>query len=245
MSTLSRTTTLSFLAVLLIVLAAAPLCAEDSTESMQRADEYLARGLEHYEARDFEAAITAFLSGHAAEPRPQFLFALGQAERRSGDCESALVYYERFLATRPSGAQVRATRMHIAGCQAALVSGPDGAPVSKSVASPASRPAPWYHDTLGDALLGAGVVSAIAGAGFLIGGELARDRVGVSATYAEHDRHMARAERYRLYGAISLGTAAALAAGAVYRFTHRGDARELAIAPGSGGGLAISYGGRF
>lgn len=88
------------------------------------ADAYLERGLAHYDARAFEKAIKAFLAGYKIDPRPVFLFALGQAERRSGDCRSALSYYRRFLATSPPAAQERAARMHIRGCKKALVSGP-------------------------------------------------------------------------------------------------------------------------
>src|SRR5688500_8437696 len=66
------------------------------------AEDWLALGLARFEREDYAGAIDAFERGHAIDPRPQFLFALAQAERLRGDCKAALIYYRKFLTTSPS-----------------------------------------------------------------------------------------------------------------------------------------------
>lgn len=90
----------------------------------RRASRHLDRGLAFYNKREFQRAIAEFRAGYRIDPRAEFLFALAQAERLSGDCASAIVYYERFLATGPPRSQARAARMHMARCKKAISSGP-------------------------------------------------------------------------------------------------------------------------
>jgi tetratricopeptide (TPR) repeat protein len=252
-----------------------PASSAQSSEEAEPegADHYLARGLAHYRAREFEKAIKAFHAGYKIDSRPEFLFALGQAERRSGDCISALGYYRRFLDTEPPARQEQAARMHMRSCEKALVSGPviqktqpEGAPrraierASRKAAPvrkrpvavaviPPPQPSPWYHDTAGGVLLSTGAVAVLTGAGFLVASAAAEDRATWAATYPEYDLDIARARRYQLWGAAAMGAGSVLIAGAIYRYHSRSrrlstEAREIGISP-SAGGLTISYGGRF
>jgi tetratricopeptide (TPR) repeat protein len=262
--------------------APVPGTAEQPTSNAQSpgeaasgtADAYLARGLAHYRAGEFEKAIKAFLAGYKIEPQREFLFALGQAERRSGDCASALSYYRRFIATTPPARQEQAARLHIQNCEKALVSGPvagDRPPAralrrtaprverdrrGRAVVAVAPQPAPsapsaspWYHDMPGGILLGTGTAAVLAGAGFMVASETARDRAGWAATYPEYDLEVSSARRYRLWGIAAMSAGTAVVAGAIYRYHRRSrqrsrETREIGISPSSGG-LTISLGGRF
>jgi hypothetical protein len=59
------------------------------------------RGLALYAKQKYQEAIVQFWAGWALEPFRPFLFAWGQAERLSGDCDTAVLLYRRFLRERP------------------------------------------------------------------------------------------------------------------------------------------------
>src|SRR5262249_53584962 len=48
-----------------------------------------------------EQAIAELKAGHTLEPHPAFLYAMGQCERKRGDCEKASEYYKAVIAARP------------------------------------------------------------------------------------------------------------------------------------------------
>src|ERR1043165_2668234 len=84
------------------------------------------QGAVFFAAKDYEAAISAFEAGYALDPRPEILFAWAQAARLSGDCPSAIVLYERFLAGQPPARQARAARANRELCKQALATRPEG-----------------------------------------------------------------------------------------------------------------------
>lgn len=247
------------MAIAVVVAPGESRAQSSASQTAESADPHVAAGLAHYEAREFEAAIGEFLAGHAIEPRAELLFAVAQAERRSGDCASALIYYRRFLATRPSDEQARAARLHIDNCRAALASGPGARAERRALhaLAPVAQHGPWYHDFAGDALLGAGTLSVLMGVGFVTISGAAREHAASAATYPEYERETARARHYGTWGTVAIATGSVLVAGAVYRF-HRRSARPQTRHPGQqandrralsllplANGLAWSYGGTF
>src|SRR5439155_21886635 len=56
-------------------------------------------------------------TAYLLDPRPEILYAIGQAHSRLGQCEEAKVFYERFLATRPEADIATATRDAMAACK--------------------------------------------------------------------------------------------------------------------------------
>lgn len=243
------------LVIVWAAVSARPELAEADRSSRSRADRRLAKGLELYRARDYDKAIAMFKEGYAIEPRREFLYALGQAERLSGDCESALVYYRNFLSRNPPEKAAAAAFEQIEVCERALASGPARrsrpapAPPPPVVVAPAPRaspPAPpWYHDTVGDALLGAGVVFLVAGGGFFASAQSSASAAGSAEDYPEFDRlaGLAHSRRNVAIGMTVAGSA--LVGAAVYRFVWGGDrGRHIEATPAAGGGV-VSFGGRF
>lgn len=295
------------------------------------ADEYLAKGLSLYERDQFDQAILEFHAGYQASGRPEFLFAIAQAMRRSGDCAGAITYYQKFVAKKPPAKQVEAARMHIRGCRqemagpsvteargaggapdirkgstgqrgrkaggtgrsssgglidvdtgqlsasrtpaSARPAAPEGTAPSPSAgagAAPRSVPqeadtgsdpmevvtrpgytrrpiAPWYHDMVGDVLLGTGVAGATLGIGLLVASGKAHDSARAASTYLDYDLHVNRAQRYRIWGVVSLASASVMIAGSLYRFYRHGEAEEghsISVTPLSGG-VIFSYGGEL
>ena len=85
-----------------LVAGVALLAALLSTVAPQRAraesakDAY-GRGLSLYAAGKYQDAADAFLVAYRLKPKPLILFNVGQAYRKQGALEQALVYYRRFL----------------------------------------------------------------------------------------------------------------------------------------------------
>jgi len=224
------------------------------------AEQHLRRGLQHYQHRDYQRAIREFHAGYAIAPRREFLFALGQAERLSGDCRSAIVYYQQFLSRNPPQRQATAAFEQIEQCKRALAEGPgadqrpapEPRPAVRSVAPPRAVVAmrarrPWYADGPGDALLGGGVALAAGSVAMLLSANVAAADARSASTYPQFDQRVAAVTTRRRL-AVGFAVAGALAvSGAVYRFATRGGGgreRRIALVP-TDGGATLAIGGRF
>ncbi|HEX9100895.1 MAG TPA: tetratricopeptide repeat protein, partial [Polyangia bacterium] len=75
------------------------------------------RGLKLYERHQYDDAITELRAGLAVDPQPDILYALGQAERRRGNCERAIEYYQACLGLVKEPAAAAALRVQIERCK--------------------------------------------------------------------------------------------------------------------------------
>jgi hypothetical protein len=231
-----------------------------------RAKAHLERGLKHFTEREYEAAIAEFEAGQKLDPRPDLIFALAQAERLSGDCASAVLYYREFLAGEPSEKQAEAARTNLERCEkvlstsrareqeeAARKAAPAEAPPPPTTPVEAPPPAPaeirirtpGYTDVLGDVLLGAGVAAAGAGGYFWLQSTSSRDAALDAGSYDEYTSNLDDAEQQRTIAIGALSAGGVLVTAAVVRYLTRGDRVErapVAIVPTAGGfGLATSF----
>jgi tetratricopeptide (TPR) repeat protein len=60
------------------------------------------RGIELYQQGRFDEAVAELEAGRAIDPRPEFLYSLGQSERKRGDCKRAIEHFQAYLAAVPS-----------------------------------------------------------------------------------------------------------------------------------------------
>jgi tetratricopeptide (TPR) repeat protein len=243
----------------LIIAGVVALVAMRSARADRRstADRHLERGLEHFEQQRYTRAIAEFQRGYAVEPRREFLFALGQAERLQGNCAGAVIYYRKFLSRNPPARQVDATWAHIGRCDRELTSARErAAPAPRpspplAVAATAVQPVdaptrPWYRDPIGTSLLGASVVSAGTSLALFVAASGARDRARSAPTYGEFAELADRARTRRNLG-ITVGLAAgALAGAAMYRLVWGQPSRgtRLEVAPRASG-ATVAVGGSF
>jgi tetratricopeptide (TPR) repeat protein len=115
----------------LLLLAAAPLRAQDARELFVRGEEAFAHGRYEDAIRDWQAAFEL-------DPRPRLLFNVARAHERLGALETALATFERFLAEAPEDEPVRETavrnvaalRERIARTAILVVDAPHGATIS-------------------------------------------------------------------------------------------------------------------
>ncbi|HXU69060.1 MAG TPA: tetratricopeptide repeat protein [Polyangia bacterium] len=116
--------------VVVVVAGAAAAWARPSKSGA----EHLVRGSRLYNEGRYDEAIAELQAGYAIDPRPDFLYALGQAERKRGDCKAAVAWYERYVATGPSSQRTVATLVQIDRCKQELAS---ATPSTTTTAPPA------------------------------------------------------------------------------------------------------------
>ncbi len=248
--------------------------AATSSDIAARVDTHLQRGIEFYAEKQFELAIVEFRAGYAIDPRPDFLFALAQAERLSGDCPTAIIYYRRFLETGPTANQAEAARVNMRRCERALESGPegvsrrdteaalDGAEEAAEPAPPAvpeiAKPPqierridrtsrPWYRDSLGMSLAAGSVVGLGVGVGFWMAKRSAESAASDAPDYEAYESDLDRARQNRTLAIVGLSAGVALAGAATFRYVFRSRERHgtTLIVGATGDGAAALLAGRF
>jgi tetratricopeptide (TPR) repeat protein len=192
-----------------------------------------------YEAGRYDDAIREFRAGYALEPNPEFLYALGQTERRKGDCRAALEYYRGFLRLVAGAAQIEAAQLQIRRCEDQLAGSVRAGvpPAPPTVASSTSRPGsglapepalavrpaarPWYTDWLGGTLAVGGLAAVVAGSTLLA--DAGRTVSPSGRTYGGYDAALETRDHKRIAGATVAAGGALLAGMAVlrYRLRHR------------------------
>jgi tetratricopeptide (TPR) repeat protein len=222
------------------------------------ADAWLRIGLERYERGNLVGAIEAFERGYQREARPMFLFALGQAHRKRGDCDRARAMYDAFLATHPPEAQADAAIEQREACVPPPPE-PEAAPAAAPVAAPTrevviidntTRTTAWYRDPVAVGAGGATVVLVGAGAFLWLSADNAADGAATADTYDAHARLRERAEARQLQAGVAFGAAAVTAGVTIWRIardrTERAPARGASLAPAVGADrVGVVLGGRF
>jgi hypothetical protein len=99
--------------------------------------QHLERGASLYEAGAFSEAIAEFERGYDLDPHPDFLYAMAQAHRRSGNCKRAIRLYEDFLATGPPVREAERAQANVARCATETGSSEPAPPTIASARNPA------------------------------------------------------------------------------------------------------------
>jgi hypothetical protein len=241
------------------------------------ADDARASAKKHVEAatalhkhRHWAEALDELNTAYTLDPQPELLYAIAQLHVALGDCPQAITFYERFIASKPAAPREKIARQAIEVCKTnppPPEPGPDDAriapppaPPPTPVAPPAGPPAPitattiappWYSDTLGDVLVGAGLVAGVTGALFYRSAQSDLDAANAATTYPDQGRLFDQAKSSRTYAVVAAaGGAGLLTAGILHYVIHdrRREVRPIAsvrIAPAPGGGGVVSWAGGF
>ena len=184
---------------------------------------------ELYEKKDYEGVRRELLKAYELTPVPALLFALGQIEYNLRNWQSAIDYYNRFIATSPPEEQVSLAQQ---GIVAARIEMQRDAAAPK----PVVRRREWYtSDTVLVVAGGAGVALGIAA--FAYGNHLGNDQ---SESLAAYDSRADRARAYQ-YTGVGIALAGLVTAGVtVLRWRLRPDDGELRVTA-NGTGAAVSF----
>ncbi len=201
------------------------------------ASDWLRVGLERYERGNLVGAIDAFERGYQREARPMFLFALGQAHKKRGDCDRARAMFDAFLATSPPAAQADAALQQREGCEPqapASVAAPAPAPapaLTIVTAAPArSRTPSRWRDPIAVTATGASVLLVGGGVALWLAAERAADGATAADTYDRHRVLRERASSRQVMAGVALGAGAAAGAVALWRLTRDRDERPRGVA---------------
>src|SRR5690606_36356983 len=85
--------------VAIVVLSSAPHAHADDVKAKAKA--HVTRATELHRESKFREALVELKTAYALEPDPKLLYAMGQIHVRLGECEQAIAFYERFLASKP------------------------------------------------------------------------------------------------------------------------------------------------
>src|SRR4051812_43482024 len=138
-----RPRALAVVCIALALVAGATIARAENPKAA--AMEHLVRGSKLYDQGHYDEAIAELKAGYALEARPDFLYALGQAERKRGDCKAAVAWYQRYVESGPSTQRTVATLVQIDRCKQELAASSPTKPPPPAVqtAPPAvERPPP-------------------------------------------------------------------------------------------------------
>ncbi len=258
-----KLTALPLLASLAVCATSAPALADESGPGKDHFD----RGMIFYNVQDWPSAIRELRAAYETDPKPEYLYSLGQAQRQSGDCGAAILSFRAFL-RQATGKASAAAEGFIHVCEAQLKTQQDaqkaaiaapiaagGAPGATTAPAAPAAPAPpnstWYADPLGDTLAVLGIAGAAVGTVFFV---QAGSKVSAATSAPQEGAWSANSSSAKtdsLLGGVGVGVGGVLLAGAIIRYVVVGSrGREAAASPSVGvsmgsGGLQVSYGAQF
>lgn len=207
--------------IALVAVVLGTLCAPALAD--KSSDRRMAKIRELYKAGDFEGVRSELIAQYDEKPDPALLFALGQVELNLGNYESAISYYEKFIATNPAEDQIALAQQGIGAARIRLQE-PDRPPPDTTVdptkglpegegtkePDPTGEPPPvppgkrWTVTRTGFVAFGGAAV--LLGAGLLYySHSMGNDHSG---TLSEYDRRLdqARTTKWTALGIAAAGT---------------------------------------
>ncbi|MBI4957755.1 MAG: hypothetical protein HY908_37455 [Myxococcales bacterium] len=137
-----------FVAALLatLVLSGPALGQQPSADDVPAA-EHAKRAQVAYDLQDWQKAIAEYQAAYAAEPRPEYMWGLAQAQRLGGDCRSAIRSYTAYRRGDVTPTQATAAELSISKCEVAVATEDAKAAEARRAAEAAKaaevvRPAP-------------------------------------------------------------------------------------------------------
>ncbi len=227
------------------------------------AKDHYDRAMIAYNVQDWPTAIRELKAAYEAEPKQEYIFALGQAQRLSGDCAGAVMSFHAFMRqatpkqidavqalASECEAKVEQDKADAAAAAAKIVTPPvDDKRVHTLVpAKPRSGPR-WYDDRIGDALLGGAIAAVAVGAFVFFDGNSKVDDSTSAATAAQYKSQLHSGQTDQAIGLITAGGGALLLAGAIVHYVvadHRVRSEHAAIdVTPTRGGFAVGLSRRF
>jgi tetratricopeptide (TPR) repeat protein len=205
------------ISALVIAALAAPAVAQSTTEVSSSAAPYLERGLRFYATQQYADALVELRAGYAIDPHPDFLYAIGQAERLSGNCKAASEAYRAYLRTSPPALEASRAQTQIERCE-----------------QPPEKPTPGFGTT-GYAMSAGSVLALGVGVVFLVAGHQHAAEAAGSRAVRDQEAHRATARNYRIAGGASVVGGAVLGTLAVLRYlrSDRTESKQVTASVGS------------
>lgn len=223
----------STLCSLAIVAVSTPARADD-------AQTHIDEGTKHYNVQRYDRAAEEYQAAYLIDPKPDYLYALAQAQRLAGDCAKSVQSYRAYLRTQPVPEDRAKAETNLARCleelkrrevttQAADGEAPDALP---SEAEVAPTPSPDKSYLVGHLLVGAGLVALGGGAYLFRDGYRTIEAHNNATTYDEFIASRAGvddARRRQVLGVAALAAGGGLVISGVAFYILRARAPETRV----------------
>jgi len=253
------------LAVLIAVAALSRHAFADDPK--QRAKDHIASATTLHQQRHWRKALDELNIAYTLDPEPELLYAIAQLHVALGECPQAITFYERYIASKPTEAREAVARKAIAICKTnppppepsaddeptarppAPPPPPPPAPAPVQVApSPPAPPVdqPWYRDTVGDVLVGGGVVAGVVALVSYRSALSDLDGANAATTYPAQSQLYDSAQSSRNIALVTGAGAVVLVGVGVFHYLahhERAEPAHVGVAPATGGALVTWSGG--
>lgn len=218
----------------------------------------LKKGIELYKAGKYAEARVQIEKAYKADPKPETLFALAQAERLADDCTAAAAHYKQVISEVSDLNVAKLVQQNLLLCEPA-----DDKPVVEPAKKVEADPEPVAvepkvvervvvreerrTDKLAMVMLGGGMLALGAAGGLYVAASSNSDAADLARSLPDHDSlaDKAKTERTIMYAAAGAG--AVMLGVAVFRFATGGSGKAeksdagVAVVPnGSGGSLLVT-----
>ena len=198
----------------------------------QPAGDLQKQGIDAYKAGDYTKAATLLERAYKADPKPETLFALAQAERLGGKCAKAIPHYKKLLEKTTDLSQAKLIQNNLGLCETVEKPAEEPPkPVTKTVVREVNK-----SDRLATAMLGGGMLAIGGSVGLFLAASGATSDAKAARTLDDHDRFLDRATRDRVLAFVAGGVGAGLVVGAIVKWKVGGEkTTAVAIVPASDG----------
>lgn len=252
-----------------LVAASASVHADPPPTAKAKAEakEHVQAGTKLYNVQDYAKAADEYQAAYLLDPKPEYLYALAQTQRLSGDCDKAVRSYEAFIRAKPKADQIEKAQKNIERCQEdiqARAAGqappppedipplppapPEPPPEQKQVIVVAPPPPPEKSYVVGHLLVGGGVVVGAASTLLFLHARGTINELNSSPdydTFTSRHSNIDAAKSQQTLGVVGMAAGVALIGGGiVYYALHSASTETLAVAP-TPGGAAVTIGGKF
>src|SRR5256885_11816405 len=102
----------------LVLAMLAAFAGRAAADAKLEANKHVDKASELFAAEKYADALVELNSAYSLDPRPEILYAIGQAHSNLGHCDEARTYFERFIATKPRADMVDLAKQAIQACVA-------------------------------------------------------------------------------------------------------------------------------
>jgi len=236
---------------------------------------HIAAGTKLYNIQQYAQAAEEYQAAYLLDPKPDYLYAIAQAQRLGGDCDKAVKSYEAYIRAKPPAGQLEKAQKNIDRCHEDIQSRAsmndlpppeeipplppaplepveeEPKPTVVVVAPPPPEP-PGKSYLIGHFLVGGGVVVGAASAFLFLHGKSAIEDINAAPTYDAFSMKKSgfdQAKSQQTLGVVGMAAGGALVVGGlVYYVMHSQapDEETPVVAPAPApGGATVTLSGRF
>jgi tetratricopeptide (TPR) repeat protein len=244
-------------------------------DKKKEAKAHVAAGTKLYNVQQYAQAADEYQAAYLLDPKPEYLYAIAQAQRLGGDCDKAVKSYEAYIRAKPPAGQLEKAQKNIDRCHEDIQSRasmndlppPEEVPplppappepVEEApkppviLVAPPPPPPPGKSYLIGHVLVGGGVAIGAASTFLFLHGKSAIEDINAASTYdtfAMKKPGFDTAKTQQTLGVVGMAAGGALVIGGIVYYVMHSQAPDdeaPVVAPAPApGGATVTVSGRF